>query len=69
MEVLKGTPTVLADRQAPLKYIFGTQDNSLWMLNVSKGENDKQLAEILNLYNTFLHDGRTLLGKIIEYTV
>lgn len=50
MQVICGTPVVLAQKNKALRYIPDTQSNSLWKINGSKNRNDIQLSNILKYF-------------------
>lgn len=50
MQVLKGTPTVLVRPNKLLRYIPGTQEDTLQRSNVYQNANDIQLEKILSVY-------------------
>lgn len=50
MQVLCGTPVVLAQKNKALKYVPDTQSNSLWQINCSKNGNDIQLFNIFRYF-------------------
>ena len=52
MQVLAGTPVVLAASHRPLKYVLGTQESALYNTNGPLGQNDIQLNNILKYYST-----------------
>jgi len=60
MQMMAGTPTALADKQLPLKYVHGTQESALWRSNVDNDENDEQLQNIFKEYNKLLNDMTTI---------
>lgn len=46
MQMLKGTPTVLADTAFELKAVEGTQETSLYLTNQLQGKNDEAIRRI-----------------------
>ncbi len=52
-QVMCNTPVVLANSDQRLRYIENTQEIGLWNDNVTNRGNDKQLEELLELYNQF----------------
>lgn len=64
MEVLQGTPVALAKEQRPFKYISGTQDFSLFKMNVDENMNDRQLQNICNIYDSKADGFNSIADKI-----
>ena len=64
MQVLNGTPVVIASEPAPLKYIEGTQEEALWKSKLAEGKNDEWLARILERYDRLLSDKDTITQRI-----
>lgn len=76
MQVIKGTPVVLVQKQQRLHYIEGTQEQTLWKTNIH--ENDIQLDNILSycyselgiskqfLLNTIFINNVTLFNEAIK---
>ncbi len=62
MEVLSGVRVVLADNISKTNgfTISGTQKTALWKTNVKLGGNDKQIQDILTLYNNWFGNGELL---------
>lgn len=58
MMILNQTPVVLAGRCVWLKYIEGTQEESLWATN--KQENDMQIQNVLSYYQDYMIDGKSI---------
>lgn len=52
MQVLAGTPVVLAAPHTKLQYVPNTQETALWNTNGPLGQNDVQLSNILGYYET-----------------
>ena len=76
MQVIKGTPVVLVQKQQTLHYIEGTQDQTLYQTNIT--ENDNQLENILSfcygelgiskqfLLNSIFVDNVTLYNEALK---
>lgn len=65
MQLISGTPVVLAAIPRSLKYIDGSQENSLWKSNLNEGGNDEQLCKILNKYDTYYGSKDTLTNRVL----
>lgn len=63
MQVRKGTPVVLVDKNRLLRYIDGTQEVALRTTNVYNSANDDQLANVLSVYDK---DGRCEAAMLEE---
>jgi len=63
MEVMKGTPTVLASAHRKMKYIKDSQESALWHDNLIKG-NDVCLKSILDIYNNYYGEDDTLISRM-----
>ena len=63
MEVMKGTPTVLARTHTKLKYIEDSQKSGLWHYNITKG-NDVCLKSLFDIYDNYYGKDDTLLSRI-----
>jgi len=63
MSVLQGTPVVLAAPRCKLLTLKGTQDKTLYMTN-RLGNNDKQMQQILAIYNDYNDSQATLLDTM-----
>ena len=64
MAVMADVKTVLVEPYAGLKYVAGTQEDRLWEIN--KFENDKQIQDMLSIYNDMGEGTKTLLERIRE---
>ena len=64
MQILNGTPVVIADTPFTLQYIDGTQENALWRSNITESRNDEQIARILGKYDNFPGEKDTVTQKI-----
>lgn len=53
MEIMAGTPVVLAQKHSKLELIEDTQKSALWHENVDQNRNDQQFEAILKKYNTW----------------
>ncbi len=51
ISMLSDIDIVLIDKQSPLKYVPGSQEECLWHENVNEGGNDRQIATLLERYN------------------
>ena len=65
MEVMSDIPVVLARPSMPLYFMPGSQDDSLFDINVRKGQNDVQLEQIIRWSDETFRPGE-LLDKIIH---
>ena len=68
MEVMNDTKVVHAcdESSIPGKQIYGSQEFALWRSNVSGGENDMQIKAVLDAYNTWPQNGKTLIEMMRE---
>ncbi len=57
MEMMNGTPVVLADIYRPLQYVPNSQETSLYQHNVDLDENDLQLNNIQNWIDSRYGEG------------
>ncbi len=64
MQMLNGTPVVIASDSFPLQYVEDTQESALWKSNMSQNKNDEQLARILERYDCFLGEKDTITQRI-----
>ena len=55
MGILYNVPVVLVSKNEKLVYIKNTQDIALYKNNIYRGENDKQLKNLLNYYQNILN--------------
>lgn len=65
MQVRKGTPVVLVDKNRLLRYIDGTQEVALRTTNVYNSANDDQLSNVLSVYDK---DG-TYAARMLEEAI
>lgn len=64
MQVMALTPTVIAGSIPQDAQIPGTQDTALWRSNDSKGDNDRCLRAILDVYNEYYGADDTLISRM-----
>ena len=61
---MANTKTVLIAENCPLKCVDNTQEAGLYKTNADSGENDVQMAAILEKYDTFFGKNDTLTARI-----
>lgn len=64
MEVIAGTPVVVAGHVSEVNNIKGSQTNALWKQNDLLNENDNQFLKILGKYNAFIGEKDTIIDRL-----
>ena len=64
MQVMNNTPVILARPYKQLRTIGGSQQEALWVTNVTQGQNDVQIKNVLEIYNDFWGNTDTLLVRM-----
>lgn len=65
MQILNGTPVVIAGKPFSLRRIEGSQENALSKSNVDDSKNDEQLAQLLKKYDNYLGEKDTITQRIL----
>lgn len=64
MEILAGTPVVVAGKISGMNYIGDSQECGLWKQNALQKGNDEQFSLILQKYNTYISEKDSILSRM-----